>query len=193
METKYTYIDKNCNNIKEYTKTDIERFLTGNNLIDGVNSSLQEFVSYFYNSESCKSKNINKKNIKMFLGRISDDLSLKIDFLLNSSKRFNKKYCTKDTNIVINSNNIEHIYKKHAKEKRKGQLTVTPKRLAKYRDVISNPDYIGLSSQLSRGNTPILYFTKKINGYSVAVEVLSTRKQLYPQTYYIFKNWTNIK
>ena len=78
MENRYTYIDKNYNNIKEYTKTDIERFLTGNNLIDGVNSSLQEFVSYFYNNESYKSKNIPKKNIKMFLGRISDDLSIQI-------------------------------------------------------------------------------------------------------------------
>lgn len=29
---------------------------------------------------------------------------------------------------------------------------------------------------------------KKINGYSAAVEILSTKKQLYPESYYVFKS-----
>ena len=89
---------------------------------------------------------------------------------------------------MISSNNIEHIYNHHGNEQRKGQLDVTPENLSRYGEVVSNPDYIGLSSKLSRGNTPSIYFTKRINGYSVAVEVLSSKKQLYPESYYIFKS-----
>lgn len=176
------------NNIKSYTENDINRFSTGNNLIDGVNSDLKSFTEKFYDKETkrAKKKKAPVKSQKMFLGRISDALSTKINSLLNNSGRFSQKYETKDTNIVISSDNIEHIYNHHGSEKMPGQIDVTPENLSKYVDVVSNPDYIGLSSQLSRGNTPILYFTKKINGYSVAVEVLSTKKQLYPQSYYVF-------
>ena len=176
------------NNIKSYTENDINRFSTGNNLIDGVNSDLKSFTEKFYDKEtkSAKKKKAPVKSQKMFLGRISDALSTKINLLLNNSGRFSQKYETKDTNIVISSDNIEHIYNHHGNEKMPGQIDVTPENLSKYVDVVSNPDYIGLSSQLSRGNTPTLYFTKKINGYSVAVEVLSTKKQLYPQSYYVF-------
>lgn len=99
-----------------------------------------------------------------------------------------KKFNTKDTNIVISSDNIKHIFKKHAKENAKGQINVTPTNLFKFVGVISNPDYIGLSSQLSRGKTPTLIFAKKINGYSVAITVLSSKKQFYLQTYYVFKS-----
>lgn len=185
------------NNIKKYTENDINRFSTGNNLIDGVNSDLKSFTEKFYDKETKKAKKKTApiKSQKMFLGRISDALSNKINSLLNNSGRFNQKYETKDTNIVISSDNIEHIYNHHGNEKMPGQIDVTPENLSKYVEVVSNPDYIGLSSQLSRGNTPTLYFTKKINGYSVAVEVLSTKKQLYPQSYYVFdsnsKEYTN--
>lgn len=176
------------NNIKSYTENDINRFSTGNNLIDGVNSDLKSFTEKFYDKETkrAKKKIAPTKSQKMFLGRISDALSTKINSLLNNSGRFSQKYETKDTNIVISSDNIEHIYNHHGSEKMPGQIDVTPENLSKYVDVVSNPDYIGLSSQLSRGNTPTLYFTKKINGYSVVVEVLSTKKQLYPQSYYVF-------
>lgn len=176
------------NNIKSYTENDINRLSTGNNLIDGVNSDLKSFTEKFYDKETkrAKKKKAPTKSQKMFLGRISDALSTKINSLLNNSGRFSQKYETKDTNIVISSDNIEHIYNHHGSEKMPGQIDVTPENLSKYVDVVSNPDYIGLSSQLSRGNTPTLYFTKKINGYSVAVEVLSTKKQLYPQSYYVF-------
>lgn len=34
----------------------------------------------------------------------------------------------------------------------------------------------------------VWYFSKKINGYAVAIEVLSTKKQLYPESYYVFKS-----
>lgn len=73
-------------------------------------------------------------------------------------------------------------------ENNKNQLDVTLERLTKNIYVVSNPDYIGLSSQLSRGNTPTIYFAKEINGYSIVVGVLSTKKQLYPESYYIFKS-----
>ena len=129
----------------------------------------------------------------MFLGRINDNLASKLNTLLNNStmiKKLGKIYDTTDTNIVLSSNNIEHIYNHHGNEKNVGQIDVTPESLSKYGEVISNPDYIGLSAQLSRGNTPTFYFTKKINGYSVAVEVLSTKKQLYPESYYIFESDT---
>ncbi|MBR6689756.1 MAG: hypothetical protein IKL65_00295 [Bacilli bacterium] len=181
-------IETSKNNIKSYTENDINRFSTGNNLIDGVNSDLKSFTEKFYDKETkrAKKKKAPVKSQKMFLGRISDALSTKINSLLNNSGRFSQKYETKDTNIVISSDNIEHIYNHHGSEKMPGQIDVTPENLSKYVDVVSNPDYIGLSSQLSRGNTPTLYFTKKINGYSVAVEVLSTKKQLYPQSYYVF-------
>lgn len=176
------------NSIKNYTENDINRFSTGNNLIDGVNSDLKSFTEKFYDKENkrAKKKKAPIKSQKMFLGRISDALSTKINSLLNNSGRFSQKYETKDTNIVISSDNIEHIYNHHGNEKMSGQIDITPENLSKYVEVVSNPDYIGLSSQLSRGNTPTLYFTKKINGYSVAVEVLSTKKQLYPQSYYVF-------
>ena len=181
-------ISKVSSNIKPYTSKDIRRFLTGNNLIDGFNSNLKEFAEKFYDINPKKSNNQYnfEENKKLFLGRINDNISSQIDFLLNSSKRFSILYNTKDTNIVISSDNIKHIYNHHGNETRRGQISVTPEKLAKYGVVISNPDYIGLSSQISRGNTPILLFAKKINGYSVVVEVLSTKKQLYPQSYYIF-------
>jgi hypothetical protein len=176
--------------LKNYSIDDIKRFSTGNNLINGYNSDLKSFVSRYYdeNTKSAKKKIAPVKSTKMFLGRISDDLSSKINTLLNDSNRFDVKYDTKDTNVVISSDNIEHIYKRHGNEKYPGQMDVTPENLSKYDEVISNPDYIGLSSQLSRGNTPTIYFTKRINGYSVAVEVLSTKKQLYPESYYVFES-----
>ena len=176
--------------LKNYSIDDIKRFSTGNNLINGYNSDLRSFVSRYYdeNTKSAKKKIAPVKSTKMFLGRINDNLSAKINTLLNDSNRFNVKYDTKDTNVVISSDNIEHIYKRHGNEKYPGQMDVTPENLSKYDEVVSNPDYIGLSSQLSRGNTPTIYFTKKINGYSVAVEVLSTKKQLYPESYYVFES-----
>lgn len=181
-------------NIKQYTDNDINRFLTGDNLIDGVNAKLNSFVEKYYDpiTKKAKEHSVPTKTQKMFLGRISDSLAGKLNTLLNNSKmiqkQIGKKYDTTDTNIVISSNNIEHSYNDHGIEKRPGQMDVTPESLSKYGEVVSNPDYIGLSSQLSRGNTPTFYFTKKINGYSVAVEVLSTKKQLYPESYYVFKS-----
>ena len=177
--------------VKPYNSNDIKRFLTGNNLIEGVNGDLKSFVTQFYDSLTKKAKKktgIKTKETKMFIGRINDNISNKINNLLNNSNRFEKSFDTTDTNIVISSNNIEHIYNQHGNETRNGQIDVTPERLSKYGEVVSNPDYIGLSSQLSRGNTPTIYFTKKINGYSIAVAVLSSRKQLYPESYYVFKS-----
>ena len=171
------------NNLKKYTKEDINLFLNGDNLIDGVNSSFKEFINNYYNDNALK-----RKNQKIFLGRISDNLSLKIDNILNSSKRFDKIFITKDSNVVVSSDNLRHIFKHHGKENSKGQLSVSAKHLNNFIDVISNPDYIGLSDQLSRGKTPTLIFTKKINGYSAAITVLSTKKQLYLQTYYVFSS-----
>ena len=178
-------------NIKKYNENDINRFLTGDNLIDGVNSNINSFVNDYYDSTTKKAKKhkVPIKTKKMFLGRINDNLASKLNTLLNNSKmikKLGKIYDTTDTNIVLSSNNIEHIYNHHGNEKNIGQIDVTPENLSKYGEVISNPDYIGLSAQLSRGNTPTFYFTKRINGYSVAVEVLSTKKQLYPESYYIF-------
>lgn len=160
-------------------------------LIDGVNSNINLFVNNYYDFTTKKAKkyNVPTKTKKMFLGRINDKLASKLNALLNNSKmikKLEKVYDTTDTNIVIISNNIEHIYNHHGNETSIGQIDVTPESLSKYGEVISNPDYIGLSAQLSRGNTPTFYFTKRINGYSVAVEVLSTKKQLYPESYYIF-------
>lgn len=40
-------------------------------------------------------------------------------------------------------------------------MDVTPESLSKYGEVVSNPDYIGLSSQLLRGNTPHSILQKK--------------------------------
>jgi len=173
--------------LKKYNVNDISKFLSGDNLIDGINSNLNDFILSFYNKENKNFKN----NQKMFLGRISNKLSKIINYLLNSSKRFNKIYDTTDINVVISSNNIKHIFNRHGKEKHKGQIDVLPNHLLKYPDVIANPDYIGLNNKLSRGNTPVIYFAKKINGYSVAIEVLSTKKQLYPESYYIFKSSSN--
>ena len=178
-------------NIKQYTQNDIDRFSTNkNNLINKVNGNIETFVEEFYdyNTKKAKKKAFTPKNKKMFLGRISDNLANKINNLLNTSKMFSKVYDTTDTNVVISSNNIEHIYNYHGNEKRSGQLDVTPENLSKYGEVIFNPDYIGVSAQLSRGDTPVLYFSKKINGYSVAVEVLTNKKQLYPESYYIFRS-----
>ncbi len=171
------------NSLKKYTKEDINLFLNGDNLIDGVNSSLKEFINNYYNNDA-----LSKKSQKIYLGRISDNLSLKIDNVLNSSKRFDKTFITKDSNVVISSDNLRHIFKEHSKERHKGQINVNAKHLNDVALVISNPDYIGLSNQLSRGKTPTLIFTKKINGYSVAITVLSTKKQLYLQTYYVFSS-----
>jgi len=191
-----TNIIKNQGNlkIKKYTNDDIKRFLSGNNLIDGINAELNSFVKKYYDpiTKKAKKNSIPVKTQKLFLGRINDNLASKLNTLLNNSKMIQEKlgikYDTKDTNIVISSNNIEHSYNQHGVEKRPGQIDVTPENLSKYGEVVSNPDYIGLSSQLSRGKTPTLYFTKKINGYSVAVEVLSTKKQLYPESYYVFES-----
>ncbi len=183
------------NHLKQYNSEDIARFSTNkSNLINNVNGKLSEFVKKFYdpNTKKAKSKLAPIKTQKMFLGRISDGLAKQINTMLNNSKiiqeKLGKKYDVKNTNFVISSNNIEHIYNHHGDEKIIGQIDVTPDNLSKYDEVVSNPDYIGVSNKLSRGNTPTLFFTKKINGYSVAVEVLSSSKQMYPETYYVFKS-----
>lgn len=190
----------NQDNIKQYTQNDINRFTTGkNNLIDGYNSNIYDFVNEHYDEKTKMAKKHppRTKEKKMFLGRINDKLSESLNNLINNSNRFEKKYNLKDYNIVLSENNIEHSFNRHGNEKEVGQIDVTPEILAKYGDVISDPDYIGLSDEkpTKREPNPKLIFAKKINGYSVAIEVISDKKQLFPKAYYAYdsnsQNWND--
>ncbi len=66
-------------------------------------------------------------------------------------------------------------------------ISVTPEKLEKYPDTVNKPDYIGLSEH-SKNGLPVIYLAKKINGYSVATEIISEkRKILRPTSYYVYK------
>ena len=189
--------ENNTEYIKPYSQNDISYLSKGNNLIDGVNSDLKSFAEKYYdiNTKMAKKKIAPVKTQKLFLGRINDKVSSYINSIINNSGRFNKKYDVTDSNIVIGSNNIEHFYNEHGNETNIEQIDVTPENISKYPEVVSSPDYIGLSDNLSRGNTPTVYMAKRINGYSVAVEVITNKKQMYPEAYYIYKSnsseWDN--
>lgn len=181
------------NNIKQYTRNDIERFTTNpSNLINGYNANLFDFINDHYdeNTKSAKKHAPRKQEQKMFLGRINDNLSRQLNNLINNSKRYKKQYDLTDYNIVLSESNIEHSFNHHGNETKKDQIDVTPEIMTKYEDVVSNPDFIGLTDNVptTREPNPKLYFAKKINGYSVAVEVISNKKQLYPKTYYVYES-----
>ena len=181
--------------IKPYTENDIQLYTkSNNNLIDGYNGNLKDFMNEYYDSttKSSKQHNPRGKEKTMFLGRISDSISSKLNSLLKTSKNFNEEYDLKDNNFIVKENNIEHTFKEHGNETKPGQIDVTPENFSKIADVLGNPDYLGLSDNATDGN-PTFYFAKKINGYSVAVEVAKKNKQLYPKSYFVFdsqaKEW----
>ncbi len=158
--------------LDSYTQDDINRFSTSpDNLINNVNGDVDSFINEYYDSETKRGKKmpVGSKIKKMFFGRINNKVSTILNNLLADSK-YEGKYNTEGTNVVMSSNNIHHIFNEHGNEYRKGQIDVTPENLSKYDEVVGNPDYVGLSSQASRGNTPTFLFTKKINGYSVALK-----------------------
>jgi len=187
--------EQNKNGIKPYNENDIQLYTkSNNNLIDGYNGNLKDFINEHYDSmsKSAKQHNPRGKEKTMFLGRISDSISSKLNSLLKMSKNFNVGYDLNDNNFIVKENNIEHTFKEHGNETKPGQIDVTPENFSKIADVLGNPDYLGLSDNATDGN-PTFYFAKKINGYSVAVEVAKKNKQLYPKSYFVFdsqaKEW----
>lgn len=189
-------IERIDENIKQYTSNDIKRFTTNpSNLINGYNANLFDFIKDHYdeNTKLAKKHAPRKQEQKMFLGRINDNLSQQLNNLINNSKRYKKQYDLTDYNIVLSESNIEHSFNHHGNEIKKDQIDVTPEIMTKYKDVISSPDFIGLTDNIptTREPNPKLYFAKKINGYSVAIEVISNKKQLYPKTYYVYKSNSN--
>lgn len=179
-------LDSRIDNIKPYTQNDIERLSSDKNIVTNSKSRVVSFIKDIFNKYT--SGNKENRDFKLFLGRINDDTANKVTLLINNSKRFEKKYDLKDYNITLGSSNINHIIKDHLRELRKGQIPVDIEKLSHYDEVIATPDYIGLSDNNAKGNNPMVYFTKKINGYSVAVEAITKNKQMYPETYYVFES-----
>lgn len=173
------YYKKPIKTIKSYSSYDIKIISKKDNLIEGVDISLNDFIEYSLNNNSRKI---------LYIGRINNNIAKNINTLLADNDRYNGKYNLFDYNITIVSDDIRHILNRHSKEH--NQISVTINKLSKYAEVISNPDYIGISNIQKRDNLCLIFF-KKINGYSVAIETVSKKKKMSLKTFYILK--TNSK
>lgn len=180
--------NKEQKNIIPYTQKDIELFTKSpKNIINGINGTFKDLANRIYDVKTKKGKVIEPKRI--YFGRINNLVAKDINELVNNSGRFEKKIDSTGTNITLSSDNIKHIYDDHGNEKMPGQMDVTPENLQAYDVTVAEPDYIGLSDNKDKKVSPVIIMAKKINGYSVAVEVLGiSSKNLSPKAYYIFKS-----
>ena len=183
-------IAKSSVSLKPYTESDIKYFKQNqNNLIDGVDANFDEYAKSFYNSETKKGVKLDgsQKAETIYLGRLNDSVSGDVNAIISDTKWGGID--TSDFNVQVKNSDIVHFYDQHGSDSQNGQIPLTPDIVAKLTDTISDPDIISLSDNSTKQDKPVLYFVKKINGYSVVLEAVSpSKKALLPKTMYAFKS-----
>lgn len=181
---------KSSVSLKPYTESDIKYFKQNqNNLIDGVDANFDEYAKSFYNSETKKGVKLDgsQKAETIYLGRLNDSVSGDVNSIISDTKWGGID--TSDFNVQVKNSDIVHFYDQHGSDSENGQIPLTPDIVAKLTDTISDPDIISLSDNSTKQDKPVLYFVKKINGYSVVLEAVSpSKKALLPKTMYAFKS-----
>lgn len=183
-------ITKSSVSLKPYTESDIKYFKQNqNNLIDGVDANFDEYAKSFYNSETKKGVKLDgsQKAETIYLGRLNDSVSGDVNSIISDTKWGGID--TSDFNVQVKNSDIVHFYDQHGGDSENGQIPLTPDIVAKLKDTVSDPDIISLSDNSTKQDKPVLYFVKKINGYSVVLEAVSpSKKALLPKTMYAFKS-----
>lgn len=168
-----TPIGNTENSLIPYTKQEISNLHTGNNYIDGVDINTKEFI------EKALSNNI-EQNAVLYMGKVPNNIAQEINSLTGNS--------VDGYSFALTNNEIRKIIKDHGNpdiETPRGQIPVTPDILSKIRDVVENPESIKLSNK-DRFGKPVLQFEKRINGYSVYLQVVSDKgRRLSPVTFYV--------
>lgn len=187
---KQQALQQSSNYLKPYTESDIKYFKQNqNNLIDGVDANFDEYAKSFYNSETKKGVKLDgsQKAETIYLGRLNDSVSGDVNSIISDTKWGGID--TSDFNVQVKNSDIVHFYDQHGSDSENGQIPLTPDIVAKLTDTISDPDIISLSDNSTKQDKPVLYFVKKINGYSVVLEAVSpSKKALLPKTMYAFKS-----
>ena len=185
-----TLSDRGNHYPKPYSPEDVKLFKTNpNNLVEGVDVSAEDFFKAYYDEKNGIGTKLDgsKKAVTLFLGRVPDKTAADVNQLLS---RYGVSSDVTDYNFRLKDGDVRHFYDKHGPgvQQEQGQVAITPEIASKYVETLSDPSMIGLSDQTDNGKS-ILYFVKKINGYTVAVEMVSDgKKSFLPKTMYAFES-----
>lgn len=166
IETNSQNIDENSNStnanqtiqykIKKYTQREIEYIeYDERNKVCISNEQLNEFI---------KKSKIELDSKKLYLGKLDNST---IETIKNGTNLDLSNF-----NVVLDSNNIKHIFKKHESESEynRGQIPITENNFSTIIETITDPSKV----TLDRND---LMFIKELNGKVIAISVISNKKK----------------
>lgn len=142
--------------IKKYTQKEIEYIeYDERNKVCFNNEQLNEFI---------KKSKIDLDSKKLYLGKLDNST---IETIKNGTNLDLSNF-----NIVLDSNNIKHIFKKHESESEynRGQIPITENNFSAIIETITDPSKV----TLDRND---LMFIKELNGKVIAISVISNKKK----------------
>ena len=147
-----------------YTSREAENLHSGKNYVAWVDMHPEDFVN-----RTLEGKGVQGE--QLYLGRLSQDVAESVSNIIGED--------IQNYGVILSDNAVKHIINEHGNaitESNRGQIAVEPSHIAMVGNIVGSPNAIFPAGQTEQGKQ-LIRFEKQINGWAVAVEVISDKKK----------------